>query len=33
LLGSTLRSYMAWLADQGLVSTRVEANRLVVERK
>jgi glyoxylase-like metal-dependent hydrolase (beta-lactamase superfamily II) len=33
LLGSTLRSYVAWLADQGLVSTRIEANRLVVERR
>jgi glyoxylase-like metal-dependent hydrolase (beta-lactamase superfamily II) len=33
LLGSTLRSYVAWLADRSLVSTRIEANRLVVERK
>jgi glyoxylase-like metal-dependent hydrolase (beta-lactamase superfamily II) len=33
LLGSTLRSYLAWLADEGLVLTRVEANRLVVEGK
>jgi glyoxylase-like metal-dependent hydrolase (beta-lactamase superfamily II) len=33
LLGSTLRSYLAWLADRGLVLTRIEANRLVVERK
>jgi glyoxylase-like metal-dependent hydrolase (beta-lactamase superfamily II) len=33
LLGSTLRSYVAWLADKGLVATHIEANRLVVERK
>jgi glyoxylase-like metal-dependent hydrolase (beta-lactamase superfamily II) len=33
LLGSTLRSYIAWLADRGLVVTRIEANRLVVEKK
>jgi glyoxylase-like metal-dependent hydrolase (beta-lactamase superfamily II) len=33
LLGSTIRSYLAWLADRGLVATRVEANRLVVEKK
>jgi glyoxylase-like metal-dependent hydrolase (beta-lactamase superfamily II) len=33
LLGSTVRSYIAWLADRGLVVTRIEANRLVVERK
>jgi glyoxylase-like metal-dependent hydrolase (beta-lactamase superfamily II) len=33
LLGSTLRSYLAWLSDKGLVLTRLEANRLVVERK
>jgi glyoxylase-like metal-dependent hydrolase (beta-lactamase superfamily II) len=33
LLGSTLRSYLSWLSDRGLVLTRVEANRLVVQRK
>jgi glyoxylase-like metal-dependent hydrolase (beta-lactamase superfamily II) len=33
LLGSTLRSYLAWLSDKGLVLTRLEANRLLVERK
>jgi glyoxylase-like metal-dependent hydrolase (beta-lactamase superfamily II) len=33
LLGSTLRSYLAWLADRGLVSSHLEANRLVFERK
>jgi glyoxylase-like metal-dependent hydrolase (beta-lactamase superfamily II) len=33
LLGSTLRSYVSWLADRGLVSSRLEANRLIVERK
>jgi glyoxylase-like metal-dependent hydrolase (beta-lactamase superfamily II) len=33
LLGSTLRSYISWLADKGLVATRIEANRLVVEKK
>jgi glyoxylase-like metal-dependent hydrolase (beta-lactamase superfamily II) len=33
LLGSTLRSYLAWLSDKGLILTRIEANRLVVERK
>jgi glyoxylase-like metal-dependent hydrolase (beta-lactamase superfamily II) len=33
LLSSTLRSYVSWLADEGLVTTRLEANRLLVERK
>jgi glyoxylase-like metal-dependent hydrolase (beta-lactamase superfamily II) len=33
LLSSTLRSYVSWLADEGLVVTRLEANRLLVERK
>jgi glyoxylase-like metal-dependent hydrolase (beta-lactamase superfamily II) len=33
LLGSTMRSYIAWLAGSGLVTTRLEANRLLVERK
>lgn len=33
LLGSTLRSYVSWLADRGVATTRVEANRLFVERK
>lgn len=33
LLGSTLRSYVSWLADKGLVVTRLEANRLYIERK
>jgi len=33
LLGSTLRSYLAWLADQGLVVTHMEKNRLVIERE
>jgi glyoxylase-like metal-dependent hydrolase (beta-lactamase superfamily II) len=33
LLGSTLRSYVSWLADKGLVVTHIEANRLVVEKK
>jgi glyoxylase-like metal-dependent hydrolase (beta-lactamase superfamily II) len=33
LLGSTLRSYLSWLADRGLVASRLEANRLLIERK
>jgi glyoxylase-like metal-dependent hydrolase (beta-lactamase superfamily II) len=33
LLGSTLRSYLSWLADRGLVTSRLEANRLIIERK
>ncbi len=33
LLGSTLRSYVGWLADKGLVTSRFEANRLIIERK
>ncbi len=33
LLGSTLRSYVSWLADRGLVSSRLEANRLIIDRK
>jgi hypothetical protein len=33
LLGSTLRSYLSWLADRGLVASRLEANKLLVERK
>ena len=33
LLGSTTRSYLAWLAGKGLVTTRVEGNRLIAERK
>jgi glyoxylase-like metal-dependent hydrolase (beta-lactamase superfamily II) len=33
LLGSTLRSYIAWLADKGLVASSLEANRLVIEKK
>jgi glyoxylase-like metal-dependent hydrolase (beta-lactamase superfamily II) len=33
LLGSTLRSYLAWLADRGLVASRIESNRLLFERK
>jgi glyoxylase-like metal-dependent hydrolase (beta-lactamase superfamily II) len=33
LLGSTLRSYLSWLADRGLVATSIEENRLFVERK
>ena len=33
LLGSTLRSYVSWLAERGLVATRLEANRLIIERR
>jgi glyoxylase-like metal-dependent hydrolase (beta-lactamase superfamily II) len=33
LLSSTLRSYISWLVDEGLVVTRLEANRLLVERR
>jgi hypothetical protein len=33
LLGSTLRSYLSWLADRGLVTSRLEENRLIIERK
>lgn len=33
LLSSTLRSYVSWLADQGLVITRMEGNRLYVDKK
>jgi glyoxylase-like metal-dependent hydrolase (beta-lactamase superfamily II) len=33
LIGSTLRSYIAWLADKGLVVSRLEANRLIIEKK
>jgi glyoxylase-like metal-dependent hydrolase (beta-lactamase superfamily II) len=33
LLSSTLRSYVAWLADKGLVTSRMEANKLIIERK
>ncbi|MGA2545310.1 MAG: MBL fold metallo-hydrolase [Rectinemataceae bacterium] len=33
LIGSTLRSYIAWLADKGLVVSRLEANRIIIERK
>ncbi len=33
LLGSTVRSYVSWLADRGLVTSRLESNRLIVERK
>jgi glyoxylase-like metal-dependent hydrolase (beta-lactamase superfamily II) len=33
LLGSTLRSYLAWLAGRGLVASRIESNRLLFSRK
>jgi glyoxylase-like metal-dependent hydrolase (beta-lactamase superfamily II) len=33
LLSSTLRSYLAWLAGRGLVASRIEANKLIIERK
>lgn len=33
LLGSTLRSYLAWLADTGAIASRIEGNRLLFERK
>jgi glyoxylase-like metal-dependent hydrolase (beta-lactamase superfamily II) len=33
LLGSTLRSYLSWLADRGLIASRLEENRLIIERK
>jgi glyoxylase-like metal-dependent hydrolase (beta-lactamase superfamily II) len=33
LMGMTVRSYIAWLCDRALVGTRVEANRLIVERR
>jgi glyoxylase-like metal-dependent hydrolase (beta-lactamase superfamily II) len=33
LLGSTLRSYLAWHAGQGLVVSRIESNRLLFSRK
>jgi glyoxylase-like metal-dependent hydrolase (beta-lactamase superfamily II) len=33
LLSSTLRSYLSWLTDKGLVSSHLESNRLVFERK
>jgi glyoxylase-like metal-dependent hydrolase (beta-lactamase superfamily II) len=33
LLGMTLRSYLAWHADNGRVASHVEDNRLVFERK
>jgi len=33
LLGSTLRSYLAWLADRGLIVSRIETNRLLFSRK
>ena len=33
LLGSTLRSYLSWLADRGLLATHIEKNRLLIQRK
>jgi glyoxylase-like metal-dependent hydrolase (beta-lactamase superfamily II) len=33
LLGSTLRSYLAWFADRALVVSRIESNRLLFSRK
>jgi glyoxylase-like metal-dependent hydrolase (beta-lactamase superfamily II) len=33
LLGMTLRSYLSWLADKDLVTSHLDANRLVFERK
>jgi glyoxylase-like metal-dependent hydrolase (beta-lactamase superfamily II) len=33
LLGSTMRSYISWLADKGLVVSSLEANRLIITRK
>jgi glyoxylase-like metal-dependent hydrolase (beta-lactamase superfamily II) len=33
LLGSTLRSYLAWHAGRGLVVSRIESNRLLFSRK
>jgi Zn-dependent hydrolases, including glyoxylases len=33
LMGMTLRSYVAWLCDKGEATTRMEGNRLIVERK
>lgn len=33
LLGSTLRSYLAWLADRDLVASSLDTNRLIIERK
>jgi glyoxylase-like metal-dependent hydrolase (beta-lactamase superfamily II) len=33
LLGSTLRSYLAWLSDRGLAASRIESNRLLFSRK
>lgn len=33
LLGSTLRSYLSWHADQGRLVSHLEANKLVFERK
>ena len=32
LLGFTLKSYISWLADRGEILTRLESNRLLVER-
>jgi glyoxylase-like metal-dependent hydrolase (beta-lactamase superfamily II) len=32
LMGMTVRSYVAWLCDKGEATTRVEGNRLLVER-
>lgn len=32
LVGSTLRSYLAWLLDRGEIGTRFEAGRMLVER-
>jgi glyoxylase-like metal-dependent hydrolase (beta-lactamase superfamily II) len=33
LLGSTLRSYLSYLADRGEVSTRIEDNRLIISSR
>ncbi len=33
LLGSTLRSYLAWLADRDLIASSLDKNRLIIERK
>jgi len=33
LMGMTVRSYIAWLCDKGEATTRVEGNRLLVERQ
>jgi hypothetical protein len=32
LVGSTLRSYLAWLQDRKEITTRFEAGRMLVER-